>query len=227
MKINATVQKLISEFLGSTLFLTAVTAAGASTKAVPQFSIAITLGLAMLVTGQASGAHLNPLVSLFHFSKKNLTGVELAGYLFAQISGALFGAAIGLSIWGAAISSPELGSVPELPILIGEWVITGGWVFLVGYLFATKRAALIGIAVPLWILAGIGFTPSGAQANPAVSIALLIAGDQTIQGAAWIIVAQAIGALTGIIGLALFTAKPSKPAKKVAAAKASNRTKKA
>lgn len=221
MKINATAQKLISEFLGATLFLTAVTAATASAKVIPQFSIAITLGLAMLVTGQVSGAHLNPLVSLFHFSKKALSGTELLGYLGAQISGALFGAVIGLSMWGASISAPQLGAVPELPFLIGEWVITGGWIFLVGYLIATKRAWLIGIAVPLWILAGIGFTPSGAQANPAVTIALLIAGDQTLQGAAWIIVAQAIGALFGIMGLAVFTAKAKKApaAKSKAAAK--------
>ena len=227
MKINATVQKLIAELLGTTLIAISFTAAVASTKAVPQFAIGITVALAILVTVNISGAHLNPLISLYFFSKKSLTGALLAGFIGVQVIGAVCGAVIGRAMWGATLLLPEVGTVPEFPLLISEWVFTGGLIFLVGYLIFQKRAQLLGIVIPVWVIAGIGFTPTGAQGNPAVSIALMFAGEQDLQTVAWFVVAQAAGMLTGLIGLAVFTAKPSKPAKKVAAAKASNRTKKA
>ena len=97
--------------------------------------------------------------------------------------------------------------------MLGEWVATGGLVFVYGFLIATKRASLIPVAVGLWIFSSASFTQSGAQANPAVTIGLLLTG-QPIAVTGWIIVAELVGMLTGIIGLMVFTAKPIK-AKKV------------
>ena len=214
MKINATLQKLVAEFLGVTLFLIAIVGSVSHSLAVPQLSLAVTLGLAILITGGISGGHLNPAVSLFFYSRKEISLGDFLLYVLAQIGGGLLGAFIGLQLWGKSISPISVGSTPSLAVLLGEWVATGGLVFLIGFLVATKRANIIPVAVGLWIFSSASFTQSGAQANPAVTIGLLLTG-QPIAVTGWIIVAELVGMLTGIIGLMVFTAKPIK-AKKVA-----------
>jgi glycerol uptake facilitator-like aquaporin len=213
MKINATLQKLIVEFLGVTLFLTAIGAAiSSSGTQLASAGIAITLGLAILVTGGLSGGHLNPIVSLYFFSKKELSLSDLFGYIIAQIAGGLVGIWIGMSIWGKTVSGLANGRNATLPELIGEWVITGGLVFLVGYLASNKKGNLIPVAVALWVFAGLQLTSTGAQANPAVTIALLLAGhDVGVQGG--LIIAQVVGAASGIIGIGVFNAKAVKAKK--------------
>jgi glycerol uptake facilitator-like aquaporin len=213
MKINPLLKKLIVEFLGVTLFLTAIGAAiSSSGTQLATAGIAITLGLAILVTGGISGGHLNPIVSLYFFSKKELSLSEFFGYIVAQIAGGLVGIWIGLSIWGKTVGSLANGRNATLPELIGEWVITGGLVFLVGFLASNKKGNLIPLAVALWVFAGLQFTSTGAQANPAVTIALLLAGhDLGVQGG--LIIAQVVGAACGIIGINVFNAKAVKAKK--------------
>ncbi len=212
MKINATLQKLIAEFLGASLFLTAIGAhigSGGGTQ-LSTAGIAITLGLAILITSGISGGHLNPIVSLYFYSKKEISLSDLLGYVVAQIAGGLFGIWIGLSIWGKNIAPISTSGNATLPELIGEWVITGGLVFLVGYLASNKKGNLIPVAVAFWVFAGIQLTTTGAQANPAVTIALLLAGHPVgVQGG--LILAQVVGAATAIIGISVFNAKAVKP----------------
>jgi len=213
MKINATLQKLVAEFLGVTLFLIAIVGSVSHSLAVPQLSFAVTLGLAILITGGISGGHLNPAVSLFFFSRKEISLSQFLLYVLAQIGGGLLGAFIGLQLWGKSVSAISVGSTPSLAVLLGEWVATGGLVFLYGFLISSKRSNFIPVAVGLWVFSAASITQSGAQANPAVTIALLLTG-QPIATSGWIIVAELVGMLTGIIGLMVFTAKPIK-AKKV------------
>jgi glycerol uptake facilitator-like aquaporin len=66
----------------------------------------------------------------------------------------------------------------------------------------------------IWIFSAASFTQSGAQANPAVSLALILNG-QGIATSAWIIIAQLVGLLSAVLGIMVFTAKPAK-AKKAA-----------
>ena len=165
-----------------------------------------------MVTGGLSGGHLNPIVSLYFFSKKELSLSDLFGYIIAQIAGGLVGIWIGMSIWGKTVSGLANGRNATLPELIGEWVITGGLVFLVGYLASNKKGNLIPVAVALWVFAGLQLTSTGAQANPAVTIALLLAGhDVGVQGG--LIIAQVVGAASGIIGIGVFNAKAVKAKK--------------
>ena len=212
MKINATLQKLVAEFLGVTLFLIAIVGSVSHSLAVPQLSLAVTLGLAILITGGISGGHLNPAVSLFFYSRKEISLSHLLLYVLAQIGGGLLGAFIGLQLWGKSVSAISLGSTPSLAVLLGEWVATGGLVFLYGFLISSKRSNFIPVAVGLWVFSAASITQSGAQANPAVTIALLLTG-QPIATSGWIIVAELVGMLTGIIGLMVFTAKPVKARK--------------
>ena len=212
MKINATLQKLVAEFLGVTLFLIAIVGSVSHSLAVPKLSLAVTLGLAILITGGISGGHLNPAVSLFFFSRKEISLSHFLLYVLAQIGGGLLGAFIGLQLWGKSVSAISVGSTPSLAVLLGEWVATGGLVFLNGFLISSKRSNFIPVAVGLWVFSAASITQSGAQANPAVTIALLLTG-QPIATSGWIIVAELVGMLTGIIGLMVFTAKPVKARK--------------
>ena len=217
MKINATLQKLIVEFLGATLFLIALSASISHSLVVPELAIAATLGLALLITSNISGGHLNPVVSLYFYSRKALSLKDFLLYVAAQIGGALFGTFIGLQLWSKAVRPLQMGSVPDISVLLGEWVATGGLVFLFGFLVATKRANLIPFTVAVWVFSAASFTQSGAQANPAVTIALILNG-QGITTSGWLIIAQLVGLLSGILGVMVFTAKPvkAKSAKKTA-----------
>ncbi|MEN9604225.1 MAG: hypothetical protein RL545_914 [Actinomycetota bacterium] len=209
MKINATLQKLIVEFLGATLFLIALSASISHSLAMPELVLAATLGLAILVTSGISGGHLNPVTSLFFYSRKELSLKEFLLYVVAQIAGAFFGTFIGMQLWGKAIRPLTMGSTPDISVLLGEWVAAGGLVFLFAFLTATKRTNLIPVAVAVWVFSAASFTQSGAQANPAVSLALSLNG-QGIATSAWMIIAQLVGLLSAILGLMVFTAKPAK-----------------
>ena len=217
MKINATLQKLIVEFLGATLFLIALSASISHSLVVPELAIAATLGLALMITSSISGGHLNPVVSLYFYSRKALSLKDFLLYVAAQIGGALFGTFIGMQLWSKAVRPLQMGSAPDISVLLGEWVATGGLVFLFGFLVATKRANLIPLTVAVWVFSAASFTQSGAQANPAVTIALILNG-QGITTSGWLIIAQLVGLLSGILGVMVFTAKPvkAKSAKKTA-----------
>jgi arsenate reductase len=217
MKINATLQKLIVEFLGATLFLIALSASISHSLVVPELAIAATLGLALMITSSISGGHLNPVVSLYFYSRKALSLKDFLLYVAAQIGGALFGTFIGMQLWSKAVRPLQMGSAPDISVLLGEWVATGGLVFLFGFLVATKRANLIPFTVAVWVFSAASFTQSGAQANPAVTIALILNG-QGITTSGWLIIAQLVGLLSGILGVMVFTAKPvkAKSAKKTA-----------
>ena len=217
MKINATLQKLIVEFLGATLFLIALSASISHSLVVPELAIAATLGLALMITSSISGGHLNPVVSLYFYSRKALSLKDFLLYVAAQIGGALFGTFIGMQLWSKAVRPLQMGSAPDISVLLGEWVATGGLVFLFGFLVATKRTNLIPFTVAVWVFSAASFTQSGAQANPAVTIALILNG-QGVTTSGWLIIAQLVGLLSGILGVMVFTAKPvkAKSAKKTA-----------
>ena len=209
MKINATLQKLIVEFLGATLFLIALSASISHSLVVPELAIAATFGLALLITSGISGGHLNPVVSLYFYSRKALSLRDFLLYVAAQIGGAVFGTFIGMQLWGKAVRPLNLGSAPDISVLLGEWVATGGLVFLFGFLVSTKRANLIPLTAAIWIFSAASFTQSGSQANPAVSLALILNG-QGVATSGWIIIAQLVGLLSAILGVMVFTAKPAK-----------------
>ena len=201
MKIDPFVRKLLAEFLGVTLFLTAIIGAVTSGSAVKTAALATVLGLAVLVTGPISGGHLNPAVSIYFYSRKELSLKDLLGYIVAQILGGLFGAWIGLTIWGKTATIVE-GNASAGAIL-GELFATGGLVWLIGRLASTKNGHLIPGAVGLWVFAVATFTPTGGQANPAVTIALILAG-QGGAAAAQLVLAELAGMLIASVFITIF-----------------------
>jgi arsenate reductase len=213
MKINNLVRKAISELLGVMVFVTSIVAANFN----PTFhnlALASTLGLMILLTAGVSGGHLNPAVSLFFFARKEISLATLASYWLAQLSGAAFGLLLGFALSGSEIKAVTAPSgIPANAVFIGELFSTTVLVIIINRLASTKRANLIPIAVGFWVLAASTFTLTGAQANPAVTFALMLR-DGFTQGNLSIVLAEFAGALLALLYILTLDEKIKKSKKK-------------
>lgn len=212
--MNALLKKSLAEFVGVTVFLTAITA-GANNGLKP-FTVALALVVMILVTGGVSGGHLNPAVSLFFYSRKEINLGTFLAYAGAQLAGAFAGASLGALLTGTTNKSFVATQATIAPMAIaGEVVATAGLVWIIGTLVQNKLGNLIPFAVGAWIITAASFTSTGAQANPAVTFGLMVQGSWPTTFGAPLIVAQVAGVLVAILLLIVFT--PSK--KKTAARK--------
>ena len=215
-------KKVLAEFLGTAVFLTSIVGANAAGSPLRQASLAITLALMILLFGSVSGAHFNPVVSTYFYATRAINLGSLISFILAQLAGAAAGAWVGITIWGGKLSYGGSAAPNLLPQLGGEVLATAGLVALIAQLVRTKNQHLIWAAVGLWVFAAGTFTQTGAQANPAVSFALLFAGhafaDQSL-----LIIAQFLGMLIAVIVVLLINA-PEKKNARPSAAKAPART---
>jgi len=213
MKINNLVRKSISEAMGVMIFVTSIVAASFN----PTFhnlALASTLAIMILLTSGVSGGHLNPAVSFFLFARKEINLSTLVAYWVAQLSGAALGLYLGFALSGTpvqAITAPA--GIPANAVFIGELMSTTILVIIINRLASTKRAQLIPFAVGLWVLAASTFTLTGAQANPAVTFALMLR-DGFSQGSLGIVLAEFAGALLALLYVLLLDEKIKKSKKK-------------
>ena len=209
MNLPPLVKKTLAEFLGVTLFMTAYFGSLFSQSPLGVAASAAVLGLAILVTLPISGGNLNPIVSIYFFSRREISLVELLTYLVAQLVGAIFGLFIASQMFGIQLQMSTNSSNAEMGPLISELFIAGGLVWLFGRLSSTSKAHLIPAAVGLWVFAGTIFSTSGGQANPAISVARLLLDQSVAQGAGYIL-AQLGGMLIAAIFVLVFADKKAK-----------------
>lgn len=209
--MNALLKKSLAEFVGVTVFLTAITASSMPLKVI---SLALALGIMIIVTGPISGGHLNPVVSLYFYIKREITLGNLLAFVGAQLAGGIAGAYLGGLISGKNLTGFS-GTGDNLPIsyLAGEVLATAGLVWLIATLINNKQTGWIPFAVAAWVMAAANFTLTGAQANPAVTLGVMVQGLASNQGVS-LIVAEVFGLLVAVILLMVFA-----PAKKKAAAR--------
>ena len=122
-----------------------------------------------------SGAHFNPVVSaadwwLGRRAGTGLRPVELAGYVAAQVAGAIGGAVLANAMYALAPVSWSTHHRTGGHLWLGEVVATGGLILLVFALARSGRAAVAPAAVGAYIGAAYWFTSSTSFANPAVTI---------------------------------------------------------
>jgi glycerol uptake facilitator-like aquaporin len=145
-----------------------------------------------------SGAHLNPLLSLVMAWRGELGRRELAGFVVAQLVGAVLGAWLANAMFDAALLqwSTKLRSGPSQ--WLAEAVATFGLVLVILRAPADRVAA----AVALWIGAAYWFTSSTSFANPAATIGRMFsdsfAGIAPASAPAFVI-AEVAGAVAAVL----------------------------
>jgi len=168
----------------------------------------------ILITATISGGHLNPAVTLFMFARKVIDLNTLIVYWIAQ----LIGAYLGLMVGSRMINSPVVKNTATFIELtgpvIGEILATAVLILIIVRLASTKREAIIPLAVGLWVVVASSYTMTGAQANPAVTFALMIRDGFPRQDLV-LVVAEFAGALIALLYVLLIDGeKKSKKKKK-------------
>jgi glycerol uptake facilitator-like aquaporin len=174
-------RRLFSEWLGTAFLLATIIGSGIMAErlaggngalallgnTIPTGCVLVVL---ILIFGPLSGAHFNPAVSLAFAWRSELPWTNAAGYIVAQIVGALAG------VWAAHLMF-------ELPVWqfsttartgSGQWLaetIATFGLLLTIFGCAARAPAAIPYAVGLYITSAYWFTASTSFANPAVTIA--------------------------------------------------------
>jgi glycerol uptake facilitator-like aquaporin len=174
-------RRIFAEWLGTAFLLAAVVGSGIMAERLAGGNVALALLCNTIPTGAIlvvlilifaplSGAHFNPAVSLAFAWRGELPWSVAAGYIAAQISGAIAG------VWAAHLMF-------ELPVWQfsitarsgqGQWVaeaIATFGLLLTIFGCAARTPAAIPYAVGLYITSAYWFTASTSFANPAVTIA--------------------------------------------------------
>ena len=179
-------RRLVAEFLGTALLVTAVVGSGIMATTLSPGDVglqllensvatAFALGALILTFGPVSGAHFNPVVSaadwlLGRRTGAGLTGRDLAGYILAQIGGAIAGSILANLMFALAPVTFSHKDRSAGHLWIGEVVATAGLLLLIFALARSGRAAIAPAAVGAYIGAAYWFTSSTSFANPAVTI---------------------------------------------------------
>jgi arsenate reductase len=179
-------RRLVAEFLGTGLLVTAVVGSGIMATTLSPHDVGLqllenstatvlALGALILTFGPVSGAHFNPAVSaadwfLGRRTGTGLTGRQLGGYAIAQILGAIGGSVLANLMY--ALPAVHWSSKHRAAghLWLGETVATAGLVLLIFALARSGRAAVAPVAVGGYIGAAYWFTSSTSFANPAVTI---------------------------------------------------------
>jgi arsenate reductase len=172
--------KALSEFLGTAILALAVVGSGAMAQ-----SLTEDMGLQLLINaaatgavlwtiinlfGHISGAHFNPLVTLFTIIRREAKVTELISFALSQVLGAIAGTALANMLFDFPAFDISERVREGSNIYLSEIVATAGLIFLIFHLINSAKSQLIPAAVGLWIFAAYFFTSSTSFANPAITI---------------------------------------------------------
>jgi glycerol uptake facilitator-like aquaporin len=174
-------RRIFAEWLGTAFLLAAVIGSGIMAQklaggngalallcnTIPTGCILVVL---ILIFAPVSGAHFNPAVSLAFALRGELPWSIAAGYIAAQIAGAIIGIWVAhlmfeIPVWQFSITA-RTGA--------GQWIaeaIATFGLLLTIFGCAARTPAATAYAVGLYITAAYWFTASTSFANPAVTIA--------------------------------------------------------
>ncbi|WP_233513328.1 aquaporin [Micromonospora craterilacus] len=179
-------RRLLAEFLGTALLVTAVVGSGIMATALSpgdvglqllenSIATAFALGTLILIFGPISGAHFNPVVSaadwfLGRRTGTGLTARDLGGYVVAQVMGAIAGSVLANLMFDLAAVDFSGKDRSGGHLWLGEVIATTGLILLIFALARSGRTTVAPAAVGAYIGAAYWFTSSTSFANPAVTI---------------------------------------------------------
>lgn len=151
----------------------------------------------IIAFGPVSGGHFNPLITLLQWLGRERTLACTAAYVVAQFVGAAAGAVLAHALFAAGVRAVVYA--PATGTLLASEVLAASGLMLIVFGCARSGRADVGpFAVGAWLMAAIIATPSTSYANPAITLAAVIAsGPIALSGARALlyVAAEAAGAL--------------------------------
>ena len=180
--------KLVTELVGTFLFLSVIALSGPSGSLAP-LAIGSALMAMVYMGGHLSGAHYNPAVSFGAFLRRKITAVHMLSYWAAQLAGATLAFVVAYLISG---HSPGIHPGPKVDIfqaLAVEILFTAALVLVVLNVAMTKATQgnqYYGLAIGFTIAAAtfVGGPISGGAYNPAVGFGATL-GSALFAGGGW------------------------------------------
>ena len=219
-------RKYFSEFIGTMVLVFmgcgAAVTLGAETAG-GHLAVAFAFGLSIVamayVIGGVSGCHINPAVSFAMLLRKKISVPDFAGYVVAQIVGAIFGAAIlfllvnvfSVTDYTGGLGTNNVAGVGPVGGLIVEVILTFIFIFaILGVTSDESKSGVAGIVIGLTLVLVhiIGIPLTGTSVNPARSIGpALFAGGVALTDLWVFIVGPLLGSLTAVIAFNLIYKK--------------------
>jgi glycerol uptake facilitator-like aquaporin len=193
------VKRVVAEGVGTALLLAAIVGSGIMGERLAGGNLAIALLANSIATGAAlvalilafgpiSGAHFNPLVTLWAADQRLLPWRDAPSYVAAQ----LVGAALGVVAAHAMFAEPVVSASTHVRSGLPQALIAG----------SRAKPESVPFAVGAYIAAAYWFTASTSFANPAVTVARALTG--TFSGIRLVdvppfVAAQMVGALSAVL----------------------------
>ena len=177
-------RRLVAEFVGTSLVTAAVigsaimatiwTKDGAIWLLVNMISTVSALYIAIVLFANVSGAHFNPVVSIVLAIQRKLSLRDLASYVSAQMSGAVFGAVLAHLIFDQDLVSISTIKRDGANIFLSEILASFGLVLIAIASWRKFKVRNRASLLALWIASAYFFTASTSFANPAVSFGRML-----------------------------------------------------
>ncbi len=167
--------KVLTEFVGTFLFLLVISLAAVVDPKLAPFAIGGALMVMVYMGGHRSGGHYNPAVSFGLLLAKKLDGKDFIPYVLAQIIGGISAFALGWFLTDKTVAIEPGPGFDVTKALIVEFIFTFALVLVVLNVACSKKTegrGFYGMAVGFTIVvAAIAAGPiSGGAFNPAVGI---------------------------------------------------------
>lgn len=166
--------RLVAEFLGAGLLTLVMVSVQRSTIGVPYF-VGIAGGLAaallVMVFGRASGAHLNPAVTLALWTARQVKTVTAVLYIAVQLLGGFLAGQLYQYLINNDLSAVSRTFTGRLMVAeaAGAFLLSLGWAAAVYHNYSdSRKAGLVGGAYVLGIIAA--SSASVGIVNPAVAL---------------------------------------------------------
>src|SRR4051794_381599 len=205
-------RQALAEFLGCAGLVAVVVGSGIAAQRLSPHDVGLELlenaiatgaGLVALILafGPASGAHLNPVVTLADRVFGGVTNRQVAVYLPAQLAGGVVGAVLANLMFGLEAVSISSQHRSGGGLWLSEALATFGLVVLVFALARSGRAWLAPLAVGSYIAAAYWWSSSTSFANPMIDVARML--SDTFAGIApasvpMFVVMQLVGGAVGV-----------------------------
>lgn len=170
--------KLVTEFVGTFVFLTVIALSGAAGALAP-LAIGLALMAMVYMGGHVSGAHYNPAVSFGLFLRRIVTARTMALYWVVQLVAGLLAFVFAHLIGGRVADVHATAGWPAA--LAAEVAFTSALVLVVLNVAATRQTegnSFYGLSIGMTVAAGafVAGPISGGAFNPAVGIGGIVVG---------------------------------------------------